>query len=119
MARTKDFAGVIRAKLEADPQLARAVEEASFNNDVAMKVYDLRKEAGLTQKKLADLIDSQQSVISRIEDADYDGHSLGLLKRIADALGRKLRVEFYEGGTDGPTSVPRAAKSKKPRSVGK
>jgi transcriptional regulator with XRE-family HTH domain len=95
MGRTRNFADVIRAKMAADPALAEAVEEESFNADVAMKVYELRTEAELTQKQLAELIDTQQSVISRIEDADYDGHSLGLLRRIARALGRKLRVEFY------------------------
>ena len=48
----------------------------------------------LTQEKLADLAGTKQSVISRIEDADYYGHSLRLLRRIARALGKKLRVEF-------------------------
>lgn len=97
MARTKDFAAVIRAKLAADPDLADAVEDEAFNAYIAASVYEARVEAGMTQKRLADLIGTQQSVISRIEDADYDGHSIGLLKRIAKALGKKLRVEFYSG----------------------
>ncbi len=94
MARTKNFAAVIRAKLAADPDLAEAVEAESFNADIAMKVHKARTHAGLTQKRLAERIGTQQSVISRIEDADYDGHSLSMLKRIADALGTMLRVEF-------------------------
>ncbi len=95
MKRTKDFADLIRAKLAADPELARAVEVESFNSDIAMKVYDLREGAGLTQAQLAKLVGTTQSVISRIEDADYGGHSLKLLRRIADALGKNLRVEFF------------------------
>ena len=96
MARkTRNYADVIRAKMAADPDLADVIESESFNADVAMKVYELRRGAGLTQKKLAELVGTQQSVISRIEDADYDGHSLKLLRRIAAALGRKLRIEFY------------------------
>src|SRR5438309_1145386 len=95
MARTKDFANVIRAKIAANRDLAAAVENEFINADIAMKVHDARREAGLTQKQLADRIGTKQSVISRIEDADYDGHSLTVLKRIADALGKKLRVEFY------------------------
>lgn len=70
------------------------VEEESFNADIAQQVYDLRTEAKLTQKQLADMVSTQQSVISRIEDADYDGHSLALLKRIARALKRRLKVDF-------------------------
>ncbi len=92
---TRDFAEVIGAKLAGNPKLAEAVENEAFSADIAQKVYDLRKEAGLTQQQLASLIQTTQSVISRIEDADYDGHALALLKRIAFALGKKLRVEFY------------------------
>jgi DNA-binding XRE family transcriptional regulator len=92
--RTRNFGDVIRAKLAANPELAKAVDEESFNADIAQQVYDLRREAKLTQKELAELVGTQQSVISRIEDADYDGHSLTMLKRIASALNRRLKVEF-------------------------
>jgi transcriptional regulator with XRE-family HTH domain len=99
MARTKNFADVIRAKLAADSDLANQVESEAFNTDIAMKVYQARTEAGLTQRQLAARIGTQQSVISRIEDANYEGHSLGILKRIASALGQNLRVEFYAQST--------------------
>lgn len=95
MAKTRDFAEIIRAKLAANPDLAEAVENEAFIGNVAMQVYEARTEAKLTQKQLADRIGTQQSVISRIEDADYDGHSISMLKKIAGALGKRLRVEFY------------------------
>jgi transcriptional regulator with XRE-family HTH domain len=107
MARTRNYADVIRDKLAANPALAEAVEVESFNADLATKVYEARTSAGLTQKQLADLVGTRQSVISRIEDADYDGHSLALLKRIASALGLKLRVEFC--GPDTPEVELRVA----------
>ncbi len=94
MARTRDYADVIRAKMAADPELANAIEDQSLGADIAEKVYELRTEAKLTQKQLAALIGTQQSVISRIEDADYEGHSLSVLRRIARALGKTLVVEF-------------------------
>ena len=65
-----------------------------INADVAQKIYDLRKEAGLTQKDLAKLIGTTQSVISRLEDADYEGHSLTMLSRIAYALKRRLTIQI-------------------------
>jgi transcriptional regulator with XRE-family HTH domain len=92
--RTRNFGDYLRAKLAADPTLATAVEEESFNADIAQQVYDLRIGAGLSQKQLAAMIGTHQSVISRIEDADYDGHSLSLLKKIATGLKRRLRIEF-------------------------
>jgi transcriptional regulator with XRE-family HTH domain len=59
-----------------------------------MKVHRARTKAGLTQGQLAALIGTHQSAISRLEDADYEGHSLDVLKRIARVLGQRLRVEF-------------------------
>lgn len=35
-----------------------------------------------------------QSVISRLEDADYEGHSLAMLQRIAEALHVRLELRF-------------------------
>lgn len=96
MPKTRDFAEYLKAKLANAPALAAMVEEETLNADIAQQVYDVRTEAGLTQKQLADLIDTQQSVISRVEDADYDGHSLSLLKRIAVALGKKLTIQFSD-----------------------
>ena len=105
MGRTKNFADVIRAEMAADPALAEAMENESFNSDIAMKVYDLRKEAGLTQKELADRIGTRQSVISRLEDADYGGHSLAVLKRIAHCAWAKT------SGSSSTPAPPRPAPS--------
>src|SRR5438093_1617557 len=91
---TRDFGKVIRAKLAADPAMAKAVAEERFKSDIAEQVYDLRTKAHLTQRQLAELVGTRPSVISQIEDANYDGHSLTMLKRIASALDRELSVNF-------------------------
>ena len=95
MARTKNFGDVIRQKLANDPALAQRVENAAFDACIASQIYEARKAADLTQQQLADLVGTKQSVIARIEDADYDGHSLRLLQRVGEALGWRVRVEFY------------------------
>jgi ribosome-binding protein aMBF1 (putative translation factor) len=92
--KTRNFAEVIRRKLARDPVLTKAVKEERLNADIAIQIYEARKEAGLTQTQLAKMIGSQQSVIARLEDADYDGHSLTMLSRIAEALQKRLRVSF-------------------------
>jgi DNA-binding XRE family transcriptional regulator len=97
--RTRDFGEVIQAELDADPKLAEAVAQEILHAQIAQQVYALRIEANLTQSQLAKRVGTQQSVISRIEDADYEGHSLTLLGRIADALGKHLRVDFYSPPT--------------------
>jgi predicted transcriptional regulator len=52
----------------------------------------LRTAADLSQKDLAQRVGTTQSVISRLEDADYDGHSLSMLERIAHALGHRVCI---------------------------
>ena len=113
MASTRNFADVIRAQLAADPELAKGVELESFNSNVAQQVYDARIAAGLTQAQLAQRCGTQQSVISRIEDADYYGHSLSLLKRIAQAMDCKLRVEFFNESPP-PKAKPKRRLVRKP-----
>jgi transcriptional regulator with XRE-family HTH domain len=94
MTRTKDFAEFLQATVAKDHQLAKGVRRELFNADIACQIYNLRTEAGMTQRQLADRVKTTQSVISRIEDDDYDGHSLDLLWRIAEALSKELRIQF-------------------------
>jgi ribosome-binding protein aMBF1 (putative translation factor) len=58
------------------------------------KIRILRERAGLTQAGLAKRIGTQPSQISRIEDADYTGHSVETLRRIALALHARLRIDL-------------------------
>jgi len=71
-------------------------EDELLNARVARKLYDLRTHAGLTQKELAERVATTASVISRLEDADYEGHSLSMLRRIADALDQKVEIRFVQ-----------------------
>jgi ribosome-binding protein aMBF1 (putative translation factor) len=79
-----------------DRELRELADQATLNAMVAQLIYKARTDAGLTQGKLAKLIGTRQSVISRLEDADYDGHSLSMLRRIAEALGKRLEVRFVD-----------------------
>ena len=67
---------------------------ASINAHVAQLIYEARIKAGLTQQQLADLIGTKQPVIARLEDADYEGHSLSMLQRIAQALNQRLEIHL-------------------------
>jgi transcriptional regulator with XRE-family HTH domain len=60
--------------------------------DLALLVREMREEAGLTQTELAKRAGTTQSVIARLEDAEYTGHSLATLERIALACGVALRL---------------------------
>src|SRR2546422_2463747 len=77
-----------------DPAMQALLAEERSKAAVAGQIYELRTTRGLTQKQLADLIGTKQPVIARLEDADYQGHSLAMLYRIADALGCRVAVGF-------------------------
>ena len=62
---------------------------------MAQQIYNLRTKAKLTQKELAAKVGTTASVVSRLEDADYEGHSLRMLHRIAEALGRRAGSPVY------------------------
>lgn len=75
-----------------DVQRKASLAQERVNAEVARTIYELREQAGLSQKDLADRVETTQSVISRLEDADYDGHSLSMLNRIAKALNQQVQV---------------------------
>ena len=83
-----------RRYFEGKPEMLAALEEARANDEVARKIYELRTEAGLGQRQLAKLVGTTASVICLLEDADYEGHSLSMLRRIATALDRRVEIRF-------------------------
>ena len=77
-----------------DPERIASFERAVADANIAMSIYQLRAEAGLNQRELAVLVGTTASVISRLEDADYEGHSMAMLRRIAAAVGKRVEVRF-------------------------
>jgi DNA-binding XRE family transcriptional regulator len=92
---TTDVIEIIhRRHYEGHPERIAELAEAEANDSVARKIYELRKRAGLTQQQLAKLVGTTTSVICRLEDADYEGHSLAMLRRIAKALNKRVEFRF-------------------------
>jgi len=94
MARTRDAIKILDRVIGADAELRQMIAEETVNAAVARMIYEARTHAGLTQRQLADLVRTKQPVIARLEDADYQGHSLSMLSRIAEALNQRLRVRM-------------------------
>ena len=70
---------------------------AGVEQDLALGqlIYDLRTEAGLSQRELAERMGTTQSVISRLEEGG-GRNRLDTLARVATALDRHLVVSFPE-----------------------
>jgi ribosome-binding protein aMBF1 (putative translation factor) len=80
--------------VKTDPKRVEEYEQEVVNAEIAQKIFALRTKAGLSQRDLAKKIGTTASTICRLEDADYDGHSLYMLKRIAEALDRRVEIRF-------------------------
>ena len=92
--KTTSTACILNNRIGDDPELKRMVAEETVNAKVAQEIYGLRTRAGLTQEELAKRVGTTQPVIARLEDADYQGHSLRMLIRIASVLGKEVDVRF-------------------------
>ena len=83
-----------RRYYSGDSRRLASLEKARADDDVARKILALRNEAGISQRELAKLVGTTASVICRLEDADYEGHSLAMLRRIAAALHKRVEIRF-------------------------
>lgn len=92
---TTDAVEIIHRRHFANkPERLRELEEARANEEIARKILELRTKAGLTQAQLGKLVGTTASVICRLEDADYEGHSLAMLRRIGAVLNQRVEVHF-------------------------
>lgn len=89
---------VILCRTGVDARTDPAVQAYRQPFEIAQMIYDARTAAGLTQQELAELIGTRQPVISQLESADYRGHSLSMLQRIADALRLRVEVRLVPAG---------------------
>ena len=92
--RAKDANEILNKLTEDDVELRQMIMQETINAEVARLIYDAREAAGMTQIELAKLVGTSQSTIARLEDADYQGHSLNMLIRIAAALGKEVHVSL-------------------------
>ncbi|MBT8239917.1 MAG: helix-turn-helix domain-containing protein [Acidimicrobiia bacterium] len=67
--------------------------------DLGQLIYDMRTEAGLSQRELAERMETTQSVISRLEEGGGAKNRIDTLARVATALDRHLILSF-------PVEVP-------------
>ena len=80
--KTSDAVAILHKRhYDGKPDRLASLQEERINTEVAQAIYDLRTEANLSQRELALLVGTTASVICRLEDADYEGHSLTMLQR--------------------------------------
>lgn len=88
----KDWNELKKQWLE-DPEFKKLYEESQPEFEIAKAIIRARIENKITQKQLAEKMNTTQSVISRVEQGKTSP-SIALLKRLAAALNTTLQVQF-------------------------
>lgn len=104
MRRKTNFDVYLEEQLK-DHDSAERFKKAGEAWDVTLKLAAFRKEAGLSQKELARKVGTSQQQISRLESPSYVGHSLSMLRRIADVLGATVHVDIQRRNHSKQSSV--------------
>jgi predicted transcriptional regulator len=99
---------IIDARFYKSDKAKKRLNLARINAAIARDIYKQRKKAGLSQRQLAELVGTSHSVISRLEDEDYTGHSLSILRRISEALKVHLEIRMI-----GPTRREHVRRTRK------
>lgn len=76
-----------------DPKFAREWEKSEASYQITRELIKARLEGKISQRQLAKKANTTQAVISRVENMTVSP-SIGLLQKIAHALGKNLEVKF-------------------------
>lgn len=96
--RTSESREALKDELR-DPEYRYAYAEDFLNTWIATQIVAIREQRGLSQAQLGDLIGTKQPGVSRLEDVNHSTWKTDTLKKIARALGVRLKITFETFGT--------------------
>jgi len=83
----------------ADEDYRYAYAEDFLNTSIATQIVTLREQRGLSQAAFAQLLGTKQPGVSRLENVNHSTWKTETLKRIARALGVRLKISFETFGS--------------------
>lgn len=90
-----DAATILYRRYAVDrPEMETFLIEEQERVHIGNQIYELRQQNGLSQEQLAERVGVSVSSINDLEEADYEEHSLPLLRRIASAFDSHLEFRF-------------------------
>jgi ribosome-binding protein aMBF1 (putative translation factor) len=93
MAREKDFLDeVVEESTQRNPKFPKLVEAAAARRRLLRGLAQKREQVGLTQKQVAERMETSQSAVARMEAGEIDVR-LSTVDRYAAAIGK--RVEWH------------------------
>jgi len=82
-----------KKRFEEDPELKKEYDKLELEYKIISQIIDLRRKKKISQKQLAELLNTKQPSIARLESGDYNP-SIDFLKKIAEVLGAELEIKF-------------------------
>lgn len=98
VANIKESREALKHELQ-DEDYRYAYVEDFLNTSIATQIVVLREQRGLSQTALGNLIGTKQPGVSRLEDVNHSTWKTGTLKKIARALGVRLKITFETFGS--------------------
>jgi transcriptional regulator with XRE-family HTH domain len=86
-----------KRKALENPDVKAEYDALQPEYDIIQAMIDARNKEGLTQKELSERTGITQADISRIENGTRNP-SLEMVKRLANGLGMRLKIEFIPKG---------------------
>jgi transcriptional regulator with XRE-family HTH domain len=83
----------------ADEDYRYAYAEDFLNTSIATQIVTLREQRGLSQAAFAQVLGTKQPGVSRLENVNHSTWKTETLKRIARALGVRLKISFETFGS--------------------
>ena len=90
-----DLQKFIERRKRTDAKFAKDFESGYQELRIGVLLRQARQQAGVTQEALARRTKTKKSAISRLEN-HADDVRLSTIKRVAQALGKSLRIELVE-----------------------
>jgi len=84
---------VFKKKRLEDPELKKEYDKLELEYKIISQIIDLRNKKKITQKQLAELVNTKQPSIARLESGDYNP-TVDFLKKIAEVLDANLEINF-------------------------
>ncbi len=98
MAREKDFLDeIIEESTQKNPGFSELVEAAATRRRLLRGLGQKREELGLTQKQVAERMETSQSAVARMEAGEIDA-KLSTVDRFAAAIGHKVEWQLVNNG---------------------
>lgn len=84
-----------KEKALENSEIKKEYEALAVAYDLRKKLIKLRRKAGLTQEELAEILDTQKSNISRLENVTSSSSpKLSTIEEYAQAVGYKVEINF-------------------------